>query len=73
MLRNLAAEMVRHGVSRQQLADGIGLSSGARHARLYGQTEKDFSDAEKLFICNLVGMKPTEEVYEYLFARYPAA
>ena len=73
MYRNLIAELARAGIKRKKLADGIGLSSGALHARLFGQTEKDFSDAEKLYICNMLGMEPTEEVYGYLFARWPAA
>lgn len=73
MYKNLIAELARSGIKRKQLAEKLGLSSGAIHNRLYGMTGKDFSDAEKLYICNLVGMEPTEEVYAYLFTRYPAA
>lgn len=73
MYRNLIAELARAGIKRKQLAEGLGISSSALHARLMGKVEKDFSDAEKSYICSMVGVKPSEEVYGYLFARYAAA
>ena len=73
MYKNLIAELARSGIKRKQLADALGLSSSGLHMKLHGKIARDFSDAEKLYICNLVGMEPTEEVYGYLFARYPAA
>lgn len=73
MYKNLIAELARKGIRRKQLAEALGITPGSLYLRLQGKTDRDFSEPEKLYICNMVGMDPTKEVYEYLFARYPAA
>ena len=73
MYRNLIAELARKGIKRKQLAEALGIAGSGLYNRLQGYTKKDFSDAEKHYICNMLGMEPTEEVYGYLFARWPAA
>ena len=73
MYRNLIAELARKGIRRKQLAEALGIASGTLYYRLQGRTERDFTEPEKIYICNMLGVEPTEEVYAYLFARYPAA
>lgn len=72
MYRNLIAELARKGIRRKRLAEALGIASGTLYYRLQGHTERDFTEPEKLYICNMLGMEPTEEVYAYLFARYMA-
>lgn len=55
MLRNLAAEMVRHGVSRQQLAEKLGISKKSIDNKIRGV--RKFSKAEKMAVCQILGME----------------
>ena len=54
MLRNLAAEMVRHGVSRQQLAEKLGISKKSMDNKMRGDTK--FRPTEKMVTCSVLGM-----------------
>lgn len=73
MYRNLIAELARSGITHKRLAEGLGIRPNALRSRLHGKTKRDFSEPEKLYICNMLGVNPTEEVYAYLFARWAPA
>ena len=70
MYRNLIAELARKGIRRKQLAEALGITSSTLYYRLQGHTGRDFTEPEKFYVCNMLGMEPTEEAYAYLFARY---
>ena len=55
MLRNLAAEMMRHGVSRRQLADKLEISRRSVDNKIRGVTK--FKTTEKMIVCEILGME----------------
>lgn len=69
MYFNLLAEMARRGISGKRVAEAIGCGRSAIYAKLHGRIQRGFTTAEKLAICNLLELEPTEETYDYLFAR----
>ena len=69
MLRNLAAEMMRHGVSRRQLADKLEISRRSVDNKIRGVTK--FKPTEKMIICEVLGME-YELVKDLLFEEVSA-
>ena len=69
MLRNLAAEMMRHGVSRRRLADKLEISRRSVDNKIRGVTK--FKPTEKMIICEVLGMD-YELVKDLLFEEVSA-
>lgn len=65
MLRNLKAEMTRRGVTREKLAEALGVSVVTIGHRLAGR--RKVKPAEKMMICDTLGLPYTPENLEYLF------
>ena len=65
MLANLKAEMVRRNVSRERLAETLGVSATTVYNKMYGV--RPVKPAEKMMICDALGVPYTPEVCEYLF------
>lgn len=64
MLRNLKAEMYRRNVTREKLAEALGVSVVTIGHKTAGR--RPIKPAEKMMICNVLNM-PYPESCEYLF------
>lgn len=69
MYCNLKAELKRRAITLKQLGDALGVRTATAWNKLNGHTYRGFTNAEKKAIFELLGMEPTEDNYEYLFAR----
>lgn len=65
MLRNLKAEMIKRNVTRERLAEAMGVSTTTVYNKVYGI--RPVKPAEKMLICDTLGIPYTPETCEYLF------
>ena len=69
MYSNLKAELKRREIKLRQVAEALGISLTTVWSKINGKTDRGWTSLERKALCELLGMEPTEDTYDYLFAR----